>query len=105
MADKFLALGAVGNEFAIQQFAASEQVSSIVEEACAHAFYWNNPRATNQFFDFGRARDKNRLWTFSLLDTFWQQYNVTTSIDRLEASHRRLSRISTKCPMKKSKRH
>jgi hypothetical protein len=79
------AVVAAGSEFAIQQFAADEEISSIVEEACAHAFYWNNPRATGEFFDFVRARDANRLWTFPLLDTLWQQYSVTTSIDRLEA--------------------
>jgi hypothetical protein len=49
LADRFLELGAAGSEFAIQQFAADEQTSSIVEEACAHAFYWNNPRAQASF--------------------------------------------------------
>jgi hypothetical protein len=77
LADRFLELGAGGSEFAIQQL-----ISSIVEEACAHAFYWNNPKATGEFFDFVRARDGNRLWTFPLLDTLSQQYTVSSSIER-----------------------
>jgi hypothetical protein len=39
LADKFLHLGAQGNELYILQVAAQEKISEIAEEAVAHAFY------------------------------------------------------------------
>jgi hypothetical protein len=38
---------------------ADEKISEIVEEAVARTFYWNNPRATEAFFDCLRARRGN----------------------------------------------
>lgn len=83
MAERFLELGAQGNELAILQFAADEKISEIAEEAVSHAFYWSQPRANGQFFEFVRGHDDGRMWTFALLDSLWQQYNVSTSVDRL----------------------
>jgi hypothetical protein len=51
LADKFLQLGAQGNELYILQFAAREEISEIAEEAVAHAFYWSNPKASKTFFN------------------------------------------------------
>jgi len=57
LADEFLQLGAAGDELAIQRFGADEKISGIAEEACAHVFYWHNPRADESFFDYARAND------------------------------------------------
>ena len=85
LADKFLELGAQGNELLIVQFAADEKISEIAEEAVAHAFYFSTPRASENFFDWVRANDGGRMWTFALLDSLWNQFNLNASIDRLGA--------------------
>lgn len=85
LAARFLELGAAGDELGIQQFASDEKISEIVEEAVAYAFYWNNPRATEEFFDWVRNNDGGRLWSFALLDECWNRYNVTAAVDRLKA--------------------
>jgi hypothetical protein len=83
LAERFLQIGATGDDLAILRFAADENISSIAEEAVAHCFYWSNPRATGEFFDWVRANDDGRMWTFALLDSLWQQYTVSSSINRL----------------------
>jgi hypothetical protein len=59
------------------------QISSLAEDGVANSYYWSNPRATVQFFDFVRANDEGRLWTFTLLDSLWLRYNRSAGIDRL----------------------
>lgn len=83
LAEKFLDLGAQGDELAILRFAADEQISEIAEEAVSYSFWWSTPRATEQFFDFVRVNDDGRTWTFALLDSLWNQYNVSASINRI----------------------
>jgi hypothetical protein len=83
VAEKFLTLGAQGDELAILRLAADQQISEIAEEAVSHAFWWSTPRATEQFFNFVRENDGGRTWTFALLDSLWAQYNVSNSIKRL----------------------
>jgi len=83
LAERFLQIGATGDDLGILRFAADENISSIAEEAVAHCFYWSNPRATGEFFDWVRANDDGRMWTFALLDSLWQQYTVSSSINRL----------------------
>jgi hypothetical protein len=85
LAEKFLELGAQGNELQIIQFAADEKISELAEEAVSHAFWWSTPRATEQFFDFVRSTDDGRTWTFALLDSLWNQYNVSSAINRISA--------------------
>jgi hypothetical protein len=85
LADKFLELGARGSELMILQFAADEKISEIAEEAVAHSFYFSTPRASENFFDWVRANDGGRMWTFALLDSLWNQFNLNASIDRLGA--------------------
>jgi hypothetical protein len=85
LAEKFLELGAQGNELMILQFAADERVSELAEEAVAHSFYFSTPRASENFFDWVRANDGGRMWTFALLDSLWNQFNLNASIDRLRA--------------------
>lgn len=84
LADRFLELGASGNELAIQKFAADEQISKIAEEAVAQTFYWSNPRASENFFEWVRANDGERMWTFALLDSLWNQYQTRFAIDCLD---------------------
>ena len=86
LADEFLQLGAAGNDLAIQRFGADEKISEIAEEACAHIFYWHNPRADESFFDYSRANDGGRTWTFPLLDSLWNQYQTRSAIDHLNPS-------------------
>jgi hypothetical protein len=50
---------------------------------CAEPPGTPNPRATENFFDWVRANDDGRMWTFALLDSLWQQYTVSSSINRL----------------------
>ena len=69
MADKFLNLGAAGDEFAIQQFAADEKISAVIEEAISYCWYWANTKAKGDFFDYVRLHDDGRLWSFTLLDS------------------------------------
>jgi hypothetical protein len=83
MADKFLSLGATGDEFAIQQFAADEKISSVIEEAISYCWYWANTKAKGDFFDYVRKHDDGRLWSFLLLDSLWNQYQTSSAIDRL----------------------
>lgn len=83
LAEKFLELGAAGNELMIHRFAAEEHVSQIIEDGVAHTFYWNNPRATKDFFDWVRASDGGRIWTFALLDSLWNQYQTGSAINHL----------------------
>src|ERR1700732_3565176 len=45
LANRFLELGAAGDELGIQKFAADEKISEIVEEAVAYTFFWTNQRA------------------------------------------------------------
>ena len=86
LADEFLQLGAAGDELAIQRFGADETISEIAEEACAHVFYWHNPRADESFFDYARANDGGRTWTFPLLDSFWNHYQTSSAINHLNPS-------------------
>ncbi len=58
-------------------------MSGIAEEAVACTFYWNNPRATEEFFEWVRARDNGRMWTFALLDSLWSQFQTGNAIHRL----------------------
>jgi hypothetical protein len=83
LADRFLQMGADGNSMGIQALAAEEKISAIAEEGVMNAFYWNNQRATEEFFDYAHANDGGRLWTFALLDTLWQRYQLSNSLDRL----------------------
>ncbi len=83
LANRFLELGAAGNELGLQRFAADEKISEIVEEAVAYTFYWNNPRATEEFFEWVRSNDSGRLWSFSLLDSCWSRYQTGSAIERL----------------------
>ena len=84
LADEFLQLGAAGDDLAIQRFGADEKISEIAEEACAHVFYWNNPKASEDFFEYARAHDGGRTWVFPLLDSLWTQYQTRSAIDRLD---------------------
>ena len=88
LANRFLELGAAGDDLGIQTLASHEKISEIVEEGVAYAFYWNNTRATEEFFDWVRSNDGGRLWSFNLLDSLWNQYNVSASINRLGAEQR-----------------
>jgi hypothetical protein len=83
LAEKFLNLSASGDELMIHRLAADEKISAIIEDGVAHTFYWNNPRATEEFFDWVRVNDGGRIWTFSLLDSLWNQYQTSSAIDRL----------------------
>lgn len=83
MADKFLSLGAAGDEFAIQQFATDEKISAVIEEAVSYCWYWANPKAKGDFFDYVRLHDDGRLWSFLLLDSLWNQYQTGSAIERL----------------------
>jgi hypothetical protein len=85
LAERFLRIGATGDDLAILRFAANENISSIAEEAVAHCFYWSNPRATGEFFDWVRANDDGRMWTFALRDSLWARYQVASAVDRLDA--------------------
>ena len=86
LADEFLQLGAAGDDLAIQRFGADEKVSEIAEEACAHVFYWNNPKASEDFFEYARAHDGGRTWVFPLLDSLWTQYQTRSAINHLNPS-------------------
>jgi hypothetical protein len=83
LADEFLQLGAAGDELAIQKFGADKKISEIAEEACANVFYWNNPKATEDFFEYVRVHDGGRLWVFPLLDDLWNQYRVGSAVNKL----------------------
>ena len=83
LAARLLELGSAGDDLGIQQFAADERISEIAKEAVAFCFYWNNPRANEEFFNWARANDDGRMWTFALLDSLWNRYNVAASVDRL----------------------
>jgi hypothetical protein len=83
LANRFLELGVAGDDLGIQKFASDEKVSEIIEEGVAYTFYWNNPRATEDFFEYARSNDGGWLWTFALLDSLYQRYSVTASLDRL----------------------
>jgi hypothetical protein len=83
LADRFLQLGAAGDEQAILNFASDEKISEIVEEAVANVYYFANPRCTEDFFDYVRGNDGGRLWTFALLDTLWQRYQLSNTLDNL----------------------
>jgi hypothetical protein len=83
LAESFLQTGATGDDLAILRFAADETISSIAEEAVAHCFYWSNPRASEKFFDWVRANDDGRMWTFALLDYLWNRYQAGSAIERL----------------------
>jgi hypothetical protein len=67
LSDRFLQLGAAGDELAILNFAADEKISEIVEEAVANVYYFNNIRSDENFFDWVRAHDDGRMWTLTLL--------------------------------------
>jgi hypothetical protein len=83
IADRFLELGAAGDEMGIHALAAQERISQIAEEAVMNAFHFANPRCTEDFFDYVRSHDGNRTWTFNLLDNLWIQYQTSSAIDRL----------------------
>ena len=85
LADRFVQLGAAGDELAIQNFAADEKISEIVEEAVANVYYFNNIRADGNFFDWVRQHDDGRMWTLTLLDTLFAKYSVATALDKLDA--------------------
>jgi hypothetical protein len=85
LANRFLELGAAGDDLGIQTFAAAAKVSEIIEEGVAHCFYWSCPRANESFFTFVRDNDDGRLWTFNLLDHLWTRYNLASSIDKLDS--------------------
>jgi hypothetical protein len=85
LANQFLALGEAGDELGIQKFAADEKISEIVEEAAACSFLWNNPRATEEFFEWVRNNDGGRLWRLVLLDSLWTRYQVSSSVEKLDA--------------------
>jgi hypothetical protein len=78
IADRFLEMGAAGNEIGVHALAAEEKISAIAEEAVMHAFHFSKPRCTEEFFDYVRAHDGNRTWTFALLDALWTEYQVTS---------------------------
>jgi hypothetical protein len=84
LSDRFLQLGAGGDELAILNFAADEKISEIVEEAVANVYYFNNIRADENFFDWVRAHDDGRMWTLTLLDTLFAKYSVETTLDKLD---------------------
>ena len=86
LADEFLRLGATGDALAIQRFGADKTISEIAEEACAHVFYWNNPSADEDFFEYARANDGGRTWTFPLFDFFWTHYQTRSAINHLNPS-------------------
>jgi hypothetical protein len=50
LAERFLQLGADGDEQAILNFAADEKISEVVEEAVANVYYFANSRCTEDFF-------------------------------------------------------
>jgi hypothetical protein len=81
--DRFYSLGAAGDEFAIQQFAADEKISAVIEEAISYCWYWANTKAKGDFFDYVRGHDDGRLWSFLLLDSLWNQYQTGSAIERL----------------------
>ena len=83
LAEKFLQIGATGDDLAILRFVTDADVSAILEEASAHVFYWSNHRANEAFFDWVRANDDGRTWSLAFLEHCWNQYNLDTSIDRL----------------------
>jgi hypothetical protein len=83
LANRFLELGAAGDDIGIQRFAADEKISEIVEEACAFTFFWNNQRASEEFFAWLRDNDGGRLWSFPLLDSSFAKYQVASAVDRL----------------------
>jgi hypothetical protein len=84
LSDRFLQLGAAGDELAILNFAADEKISEIVEEAVANVYYFNNVRADENFFDWVRAHDDGRTWTLTLLDVLFAKYSVETTLDKLD---------------------
>ncbi len=86
LADEFLQLGAAGDDLAIQRFGADEKISEIAEEACEHVFYWNNPKASEDFFEYARAHDGGRTWVFPLLDSLWTRYQTRSAINHLNPS-------------------
>jgi hypothetical protein len=60
LSDRFLELGAAGDELAIQSLAANEKISEIAEEAVVETFRWNNIRVGDDFFDFVQANHGER---------------------------------------------
>src|ERR1700688_204571 len=89
LAESFLQTGATGDDLAILRFAADENISSIAEEAVAHCFYWSNPRASDKFFDWVRANDDGRMWTFALLDYLWNRYRLAPPLNDWQRKTRR----------------
>jgi hypothetical protein len=83
IADRFLELGAAGDEMGIHALAAQEVISQIAEEAVMNAFHFANPRCTEEFFDYVRSHDGNRTWTFNLLDNLWLRYQAGSAINHL----------------------
>jgi hypothetical protein len=57
-----------------------------------HAFHFSNPRCTEEFFDYVRAHDGNRTWTFALMDALWTQYQVTSAVNKLDRKTRLLGK-------------
>jgi len=84
IADRFLEMGAAGNEMGIHALAAEEKISEIAEEAVMNAFHFSQPRCTEAFFDYVRTHDGNRTWTFALLDSLWLQYRTGSAINHLD---------------------
>ena len=84
LADQFLQLGADGNSLGIQTLAAQEDISAVAEEGVMNAFHWANPRCTEDFFDYVRVNDGDRVWTFALLDSLWNQYQLGNAIHSLD---------------------
>lgn len=80
LADRFLQLGATGNELAIQHFAADEKISEIAEEAVLQTFRWSNVKADGDFLDFVQANTAGRIITFALMDSLWRQYDLNASL-------------------------
>jgi hypothetical protein len=84
LADRFLRLGATGNELAIQHFAADEKISGIAEEAVVQTFRWNNVQVGDDFIGFVQSNHGGRIITFALLDTLWNQYQASPALNKLD---------------------
>ena len=83
LSEEFLRIGAAGEDLKLLEFAADENISEILQEGIAHVFYWSHVGADEKFFDYVRANDDGRIWSLSLLESLWNRYRVSSSLEKI----------------------